>query len=69
MKVRPTVPGSVIRFPRDLRKDRQLADEGEEVPETGDDGLYWHRLIRSGDVTRIDAAPTGREPTTPLTTR
>lgn len=68
MKVRPTIPGSVIRYPSDPQKHRRLSEEGDEVPETGEDGLHWHRLIRSGDVTRIDA-PTGREPVAPLTTR
>lgn len=67
MKVKPRVPGSVVRYPNDPQ--RRLRDEGDEVPETGDDSLYWHRLILSGDIVRLDAAPTGREPVTPVITR
>jgi len=68
MKVKPAVPGSVVRFPRD--RNRVLKDEGEDVP---DGDLYWHRRIRDGSIERVDTdadvTPTGREPVSPLTTR
>jgi hypothetical protein len=63
MKVKPAVPGSVVRFPSS--RDRILKDEGEDVP----DENYWHRRLRDGSVVLVDGAPTGREPVTPLTTR
>jgi len=66
MKVKPTIPGAVIRYPNDPR--RRLPDEGDEVPETGPDSLHWHRLILSKDIERV-REPTGLEPVTPLTTR
>jgi len=67
MRVKPAVPGAVIRFPNNPQ--RRLRDEGEEVPEGGPDSLHWHRLILGGDVVRVDSEPTGREPLTPITTR
>jgi len=63
MKVKPTVPGSVVRFPRD--KDRVLKDEGEDVP---DDEMYWHRRLLDRSIVRVDG-PTGLEPVAPLTVR
>lgn len=62
MKVKPAVPGAVIRDPETMRL---LPEEGAEVPENN----FWIRRLRGGDVVRIDAEPTGREPVTPLTTR
>jgi hypothetical protein len=61
MKVRPTTPGAVIRFPSDPR--RRVPDEGCEMPVSGVDAEHFHRLIRSKDLTvvlpeaRIPAAP------------
>lgn len=63
MKVKPAVPGSIIRDPHTRRP---LPDEGADVPETS----FWHRRLRDGDVVRITAGPpSGMEPVAPLTTR
>lgn len=67
MKVKPTIPGAVIRFPSDPR--RRVPDEGCEMPVSGPDAEHFNRLIRTGELSCIEAAPTGREPTAPLTTR
>ncbi len=61
MKVKPVIPGAVIRDP-DTR--RPLPAEGGEVPESN----FWVRRLLAGEVVRIDE-PTGLEPVTPLTTR
>lgn len=64
MRVKPAVPGAVIRDPH---TKRPLPAEGGEVPENS----FWVRRLREGEVVRIDAPaqPTGREPIAPLTTR
>lgn len=67
MKVKPAIPGTVIRYPNDPR--RRLPDEGDEVPETGPDSLHWNRLLRTQEIVRVADAPTGHEPVAPLTTR
>lgn len=71
MRIKPTVPGAVIRFPSDPR--RLVPDEGCEMPTGGADAEHFRRLLltRELEVVADDAvaAPTGREPTTQLTTR
>lgn len=70
MRVKPAVPGAVIRFPSDPR--RRVPDEGCEMPVSGMDLEHFQRLLltKEIEVVRADAAgPTGRESTTPLTTR
>lgn len=69
MRIKPAVPGSVIRFPSDPR--RRLPDEGCEMPAAGVDLEHFHRLLLTRELVPADgdATPTGREPTTPLTTR
>lgn len=65
MKVKPRIPGAVIRDPN---TKRPLPPEGADVPETS----YWIRRLGdgvTGDVVLVDHPPTGREPVTPLTTR
>lgn len=54
------------------RRSPFLNEKGEaveiaDVPENS----FWVRRLRDGDVARVDdsAAPTGREPVAPLTTR
>lgn len=68
MRVKPAVPGAVIRFPSDPR--RLVPDEGCEMPTGGMDLEHFHRLLLTKELEVVrDGAPTGREPTTPLTTR
>lgn len=70
MRIKPAVPGAVIRFPSD--PNRRVPDEGCDMPAAGVDLEHFNRLLRTKEleVVRDDtAAPTGREPTTPLTTR
>ena len=62
MKVKPVDPNAVIRDPH---TKRPLPAEGGEVP----DNVFWNRRLIAGEVVRVDATPTGREPVTPLTTR
>lgn len=64
MKVKPAIPGAVIRDPH---TKRPLPAEGREVPDTA----FWRRRLLAGEVVRIGPAaqPTGREPVVPLTTR
>ena len=71
LRVKPALPGSVIRDPQTRQK---LPDEGAVVPDTS----FWRRRLRSGDVVLVKespvpppdrATPTGLEPVTPLTTR
>lgn len=71
MKVKPVVPGAVIRDP--ITKVPLPADGGD-VPENN----YWVRRLLAGEVVRVAepaavtepaADPTGREPVAPLTTR
>ncbi|HET9063673.1 MAG TPA: DUF2635 domain-containing protein [Candidatus Binatia bacterium] len=63
MKVKPAIPGAVIRDPH---TKRPLPAEGAEVP----DNVYWHRRLIAGEVVRVgDVEPTGNEPTVQLTTR
>jgi hypothetical protein len=47
MKVKPVIPGAVIRDP--VTK-RQLPDKGDEVPDTS----FWVRRLLAGEVERID---------------
>ena len=71
MRIKPAVPGAVIRFPSDPR--RRVPDEGCEMPASGADAEHFRRLLLTRELeVAVDdavAAPTGREPTTPLTTR
>ncbi|MES2170555.1 MAG: hypothetical protein V4479_07515 [Actinomycetota bacterium] len=70
MKVRPAEPNAVIRFPSDPR--RRVPPEGCEMPAGGADAEHFQRLLLTGELVAVDGdidAPTGREPTTPLTTR
>lgn len=66
MRVKPVVPGAIIRDPVTRMP---LPAEGGEVP----DNSFWRRRIRGGDVKLVDesgrSAPTGTEPVAPLTTR
>jgi hypothetical protein len=67
MKVRPTDPKAVLRYPNDPR--RVLPVEGGNVP---DDSIFWHRRLSSREVELVtddDHTPTGREPVAPLTVR
>lgn len=75
MKIRPAVPGTIIRDPKTRRP---LPDEGDEMPLNSS---FWNRRLRSGevvvveddvrqdDVRQANDEPTGREPVSPLTTR
>lgn len=69
MRVRPAIPGAVIRDPH---TKRPLPAEGGEVPENN----FWIRRLERGEVVRCEAPaparatePTGNEPVAPLTTR
>jgi hypothetical protein len=68
MRVKPAIPGAMVRDP--VTK-MPLPADGAEVQENS----FWIRRLRDGDVVRVDnasstdAVPTGREPTLPLTTR
>lgn len=63
MKVKPAIPGTIVRDP-DTK--RALPDEGDDVPDTS----YWLRRLRDGDVVRIDAQPRPElDPVMPLATR
>ena len=64
MKVKPAVPGAIIRDPQTRLP---LPAEGGDVPENS----FWIRRLRAGEVVRIDAPmqPVGNEPIAPLTTR
>lgn len=66
MRVKPVVPGAIIRDPVTRMP---LPAEGGEVP----DNSFWRRRIRGGDVKLVDesgrSTPTGTEPVAPLTTR
>jgi hypothetical protein len=62
MRVKPAIPGAVIRDPH---TKRPLPAEGGEVP----DNSFWIRRLRAGEVVRLDAQPAGNEPIAPLTTR
>ncbi len=61
------MPGAVIRFPS--APHRRVPDEGCEMPQSGADAEHFHRLLLTGDLVPDGASPTGRESTTPLTTR
>ena len=65
MKVKPAIPGQVIRDPA---SKLPLPAEGAEVPESSQ---YWQRRLFFRDVVRVDESPmpTGLEPVAPLTTR
>lgn len=69
MRIRPAIPGAVIRFPSD--PNRRVPDEGCEMPMSGMDREHFERLLLTRELvpTDADGAPTGREPTTPITTR
>lgn len=69
MRIKPAVPGAVIRFPSDPK--RRVPDEGCEMPASGVDAEHFQRLLLTKELVAdtADVAPTGREPTTPLTTR
>lgn len=67
MKLKPAIPGAIVRDPH---TKRPLPAEGREVP----DNAFWRRRLRAGEVVPVDTAPraaqpTGREPIQPLTTR
>lgn len=64
MRVRPTTPGTIVRDPH---TKRPLPDEGAEVA----DSSYWHRRLRSGDITLVEGGPVPPEDasTAPLATR
>ncbi len=63
MKVRPVIPGTIIRDPHTRRP---LPEEGGEVVLS----TFWIRRLRASEVILIEeSAPTGLEPVTPLTTR
>lgn len=64
MKVKPVVPGAIIRDPVTRRP---LPQEGGEVQ----DNIFWRRRLRDGEVVLVEAStpPTGIEPVAPLTTR
>lgn len=66
MKVKIVNPehAAALLDPQTLRSPFD-ADGYAEVPETN----FWMRRVMSGEVTRVDAAPRGNEPVTPLTTR
>lgn len=62
MRVKPAIPGAIVRDPH---SKRQLPAEGGDVP----DSSFWIRRLRAGDVV-IVAEPTPRTaPVTPLMTR
>lgn len=73
MRVKPSRPDLVIRFPGNPR--RVLKADGEEVP----DSVYWNRRLLDAErgmdgVVRVpDAAPVRagqpQPPVTPMTTR
>lgn len=67
MKVKPVIPGAVIRYPNNPH--RRLSDEGDEVPETGPDSLHWHRLLRTQEIERVVDAPADHQPVTPPAAR
>ena len=70
MKVRPADPNAVIRYPSDPR--RLVPPEGCEMPGVGADAEHFQRLLLTKELLVVDGdidAPTGREPTTPITTR
>lgn len=66
MKVKPAIPGAVIRDPASRRV---LPQEGGDVPETS----FWIRRLRAGEVVLVEEREaTGLvtpEPVTPLMTR
>jgi hypothetical protein len=63
MRVKPAIPGAVIRDPH---TKRPLPAGGAEVP----DNTFWRRRLLAGEVVRLDApSPAGNEPIAPLTTR
>lgn len=67
MKVKPTIPGAIIRDPVTRLP---LPVEGGDVP----DNSFWRRRLRAGEVELIEepqrsSPPTGNEPVAPLTTR
>ena len=66
MRVKPAIPGRVIRDPH---TKRQLPADGGDVP----DNAFWRRRLMAGELELVVDAkpskPTGREPVAPLTTR
>jgi hypothetical protein len=71
MRVRPTDPSAVLRYPNDPK--RVLPIEGGNVP---DDSIHWNRRLRAREIEIVpeldkndDHTPTGREPVAPLTVR
>lgn len=68
MRVKPAVPGAVIRFPSDPK--RRVPDEGCDMPTAGVDAEHFHRLLLTRELEAVtDGQPTGREPLTPIATR
>jgi hypothetical protein len=48
VRVKPAIPGTIIRDPH---TKRALPDEGGEVPENS----FWVRRLRDGDVVHVSA--------------
>lgn len=62
MKVKPAIPGAVIRDPQTRQP---LPAEGGDVPESS----FWIRRLIAGEVVRVDDAPDPLAPLAPLQTR
>jgi len=58
MKVKPTVPGAVIRFPSDPK--RRVPDEGCPMPASGVDAEHFRRLPLTRELTVVVPAPAAR---------
>jgi hypothetical protein len=56
IKIRPVVPGAVIRDPENRRV---LPEDGAEVEETS----FWTRRLLAGEVVRVDESSTPPRPT------
>lgn len=69
IRIKPALPGSVVRDTRNLRKDVRVPDEGMDVP---DDDIYWAQRLRDGDVVLVGETVRASGPQAsiaPLTTR
>jgi len=64
MRVKPVIPGAIIRDPHSRIA---LPADGGEVPESS----FWIRRLIAGEVIRVEesTAPIGFDPVTPLITR
>lgn len=72
MKVRPANPATAAGLIDPDTRRSPFVDPMTRLPIAEaevQESIFWTRRLQAGEVLRVDDAPTGREPVTPLTTR